>query len=75
MNNEEFGYLNLKDKKVLKQNTSEEIDIEIRLLALTSIKTIIDIIKKKNIKNTKLRIQGNANVDGIVVPFNTPIVF
>lgn len=75
LNNEEFGYISLKDKKVLKRNTTEEIDIEIRLLALTSIKTIIDIIKKKNIKNTKLRIQGNANVDGIVVPFNTPIGF
>ena len=73
LNDKYIGVINLFNKKVLSPNVSEVIDIDLKLSLLQSYTAIKNIIKTKDLMTVVARVEGNANVDGIVLPFKENI--
>jgi len=70
LNDKFVGEINTFKKVVLTGNATGVIDVNLKLGLLQSFTTVKNIIKNKGLKTVVARVQGNANVDGLVLPFN-----
>jgi len=73
LNDKFVGEINTFKKVVLTGNATGVIDVNLKLGLLQSFTTVKNIIKNKGLKTVVARVQGNANVDGLVLPFNENI--
>ena len=73
LNDKFVGEINTFKKVVLTGNATGVIDVNLKLGLLQSFTTVKNIIKNKGLKTVVARVQGNVNVDGLVLPFNENI--